>query len=64
MRLAIRPCGGQCPRHFAIAPSGRFLLVENQENNEVVVLPVLEALGAPMSRISAMGASCIHFVRA
>jgi 6-phosphogluconolactonase len=66
-RLAIRPCGGRCPRNIAITPSGRFLLVANQESNEVVVLPVLgsaEALGAPMSRVSALGASCIHFVRA
>ncbi len=67
VRLAIRPCGGQCPRHITIAPSGRFLLVANQESNEVVVLPVLvgvEALGAPVARISALGASCIHFVQA
>jgi 6-phosphogluconolactonase len=67
VRLAIRPCGGQCPRHIAIAPSGRFLLVANQESNEVVVLPVLhgvEALGAPVARISALGASCMHFVQA
>jgi 6-phosphogluconolactonase len=63
-RLAIRPCGGQCPRNIAIAPCGRFLLVANQESNEVVVLPVLdsvEALGAPIARISALGASCMHF---
>jgi 6-phosphogluconolactonase len=67
VRLAIRPCGGSCPRDIAITPSGRFLLVANQESNEVVVLPVLdsvEALGAPIARKSAVGASCIHFAQA
>src|SRR5438270_240651 len=65
VQLAIRPCGGQCPRNITITPSGRFLLVANQESNEVVVLPVLhtkEALGAPVARISALGASCIEFL--
>jgi len=65
-RLAIRPCGGRCPRAFAIAPGGRFLLVANQESDEVVVLPVLdslEALGAPVARTSFAGASCVHFVK-
>jgi 6-phosphogluconolactonase len=63
--LAIRPCGGRYPRDIAISPSGRFLLVANQMSNEVVVLPVLdgvEALGAPVANISALGASCVHFV--
>jgi len=66
-RLAIRPCGGRCPRNIAISPSGRFLLVANQESNEVVVLPTLdsvEALGAPVARISAAGPACVRFVQA
>jgi 6-phosphogluconolactonase len=65
--LAIRPCGGRYPRHIAITPSGRFLLVANQKSDEVVVLPVLdgvEALGEPVARISASGASCVHFLQA
>jgi 6-phosphogluconolactonase len=65
--LAIRPCGGRYPRHIAITPSGRFLLVANQKSDEVVVLPVLdgvEALGAPVARISASGASCVDYVKA
>jgi 6-phosphogluconolactonase len=64
--LAIRPSGGRCPRNIAIAPSGLYLLVANQESDEVVVFPVLygvEALGAPVVRIRALGASCIHFVQ-
>src|SRR5260370_6165642 len=51
-RLAIRPCGGQCPRDIAISPSGHFLLVANQDSDDVVVLPGLdggEALGAQVS---------------
>jgi 6-phosphogluconolactonase len=65
-RLAIRPCGGRCPRDFAITPGGRFLLVANQDSGEVVVLPVLgslEALGAPVERANVPGASCVHFVK-
>jgi len=65
--LAIRPCGGRYPRNITISPSCRFLLVGNQQSNEVVVLPVLdgvEALGAPVARISALGPSCVHFVQA
>jgi 6-phosphogluconolactonase len=64
--LSIRPCGGRTPRHIAISPSGRFLLVANQESDEVVVLPVLDGvdgLGDPVSRINALGASCVHFVK-
>jgi len=65
-RLALKPCGGKCPRNIAISPSGRFLLVANQESNEVTVLPVLddsEVLGAPVARINALGAACIAFVK-
>ncbi|HEY6408118.1 MAG TPA: lactonase family protein [Ktedonobacteraceae bacterium] len=67
VRLAIRPCGGRCPRNIAITPSSRYLLVANQESNEVVVLPVLsgvEAIGAPVGRIGASGPSSMHFVQA
>jgi 6-phosphogluconolactonase len=66
VRLAIRPSGGRCPRNITISPGGHFLLVGNQESNEVAVLPVLdseEALGAPVARINASGASCMHFVQ-
>lgn len=66
-RLAIRPCGGRCPRNIAISSNGRFLLVANQENDEVVVLPVLdgvEELGAPVASITASGPSCVQFVKA
>jgi 6-phosphogluconolactonase len=64
--VACRPCAGRVPRNFAIAPGGRFLVVANQQSNELVVLPVrddTEALGAPIARVTSIkGASCVHFV--
>ena len=61
----IPTCGGNWPRNFALAPSGRFLLVANQYSNEVCILPLLQgsaALGAPVARMTVAGASCIQFV--
>jgi 6-phosphogluconolactonase len=63
--VSIQPSGGNCPRNFAIAPGGRFVLVANQKSDEICVLPILEgaeSLGAPIARALATGASCIHFV--
>lgn len=62
--LAIRPCGGDWPRNFAVSPGGRFLVVANQNSGELAVLPVLdgpEALGAPMARAAVKGAACVIF---
>jgi len=64
-RVAIRSCGGRWPRNFAIEPCNRFLLVANQQSDEVVVLPVRgdsEALGAPVASVALTGVSCVHFV--
>jgi 6-phosphogluconolactonase len=64
-RVAIRPCGGNWPRNFALAPSGRFVLVANQYSDEVSVLPVLagpEAIGAPAARATVPQASCVQFI--
>jgi 6-phosphogluconolactonase len=63
--VAIPTCGGNWPRNFALAPGGQFMLVANQNSNEVCVLPILEgteSLGAPVARASMPGASCIQFV--
>jgi 6-phosphogluconolactonase len=64
--VSFEPSGGNCPRNFALAPGGRFLLVANQNSNEVCVLPVHdgmeEALGAPVNRVAVTGASCIQFL--
>ena len=65
-RIAIRPCGGRWPRNFAIAPGNRFLVVANQQSDEVAVLPVrddAEALGAPIARTFIAEGTCIHFER-
>lgn len=62
--VSISSCGGNWPRNFAISPDGKFLLVANQYSNEICVLPILEgkeALGAPVTRVSMTGASCIQF---
>lgn len=62
--LAIRPCGGDWPRNFALSPSGRHLVVANQNSGELAVLPVLEgpeALGEPVARAAVKGAACVIF---
>jgi 6-phosphogluconolactonase len=62
--VAIRSCQGRCPRNFAIEPGNRFLLVANQESDEVAVLPVQdapEAAGAAIARATVSGASCVQF---
>ncbi len=63
--VSIQSSGGNCPRNFALAPGGKFLLAANQNSNEVCALPILEgtqALGAPVDRAIVTGASCIQFV--
>jgi 6-phosphogluconolactonase len=64
---AIQPSGGSCPRNFALAPGGRFMLVANQNSGAVSVLPLLEgdgAIGAPVAGAAVTGASCIAFIPA
>ncbi len=62
--VAIRPCGGDWPRNFAIAPDGRHILVANQYSGDVTVLPILpgaEAIGPPCARAEVPRASCVIF---
>src|ERR1041385_962960 len=62
--VSISSCGGSWPRHFAISPTGQFILVANQYSNEICVLPIRkgkEALGSLITRVSLTGASCIQF---
>jgi 6-phosphogluconolactonase len=63
-RIAIRPCGGQWPRNFAIAPGGSFVLVANQHSDTLTTLPVEEppgALGEPLASASVPRPSCVLF---
>jgi 6-phosphogluconolactonase len=65
VRVAIRPCGGRWPRNFTIAPGNRFLLVANQQSDEVVVLPVCggsEVLGTPIASAVVTGGACVRLV--
>jgi 6-phosphogluconolactonase len=43
--------GGKEPRHFAIDPTGNFLLAENQNSNSIVVFRIDPATGA-LSQVS------------
>jgi len=46
------PTGGKEPRHFAIDPSGKYLLVENQLSNNIVVFKIDTAGGlTPNSQV-------------
>lgn len=63
--ISIPSCGGNWPRNFALAPGEKFILVANQYSNEVCALPLSEGkevLGAPVSRVSVTGVSCIQFL--
>ena len=64
-RLAIPSCGGIWPRNFALAPGGRFMLVANEQSNEIAVLPVLEGtaeLGEPVARAAVPRPTCVQFL--
>jgi 6-phosphogluconolactonase len=59
--------GGQTPRHFAIDPTGRYLLAENQESNNIVVFHIDPATGnlKPTGQsIEVPSPVCITFVAA
>lgn len=64
--LGIYPCGGKTPRNFALAPGGKFILVANQDSDNVSVMPLRDGateIGAPVARITIPTASCIQFVK-
>lgn len=62
-RARTPPCGGAWPRHFALAPGGRFLLAANQHSDGVAVLPTdaTRGLGAPADTIAVEKPSCVLF---
>jgi 6-phosphogluconolactonase len=49
--MATISTGGKEPRHFAIDPTGRYLLAENQNSNSIVVFRIDPATGA-LSQVS------------
>jgi 6-phosphogluconolactonase len=62
--IAIRPCGGDWPRNFAISPDNRHILVANQYSGDVTVMPILvgpEAVGLPGARVDVPRAACVIF---
>jgi 6-phosphogluconolactonase len=63
-RLGVLSCGGNWPRNFALAPSGRYMLVANQYSDAVSVLPLREGareIGAPVTSAAMPHAACIQF---
>jgi 6-phosphogluconolactonase len=64
-RVAMPSCGGNWPRNFALAPSGRFVLVANEHSDNLAVLPVEiggAELGAASANASISKPSCVQFV--
>ncbi len=62
--LQHAPCGGQTPRHFAIDPSGKWLLCGHQNSNTLSILslnPETSLLGEPKSTVDISSPVCILF---
>lgn len=62
--LQHAPCGGEFPRHFAIDPSGKWLLCGHKLSNTLAVLSLdseTGLLGAPQSTVEIPWACCILF---
>jgi len=58
------PCGGKWPRNFVIDPSGKFLLVGNQNTNEISVFKINKKTGIPEKKgenYPRKGAACLKF---
>jgi len=58
------PCGGKAPRHFKIAPGGKWLLCAHQESNTISVLPLDPhngTLGAPTTTVPCPRPICLLF---
>jgi 6-phosphogluconolactonase len=54
--------GGTWPRHFAVAPDGRFLVVANEHSGQLTALAVGPdgAAGAPLASVAMPGASYVE----
>jgi 6-phosphogluconolactonase len=56
---------GKTPRHFAIDPSGKWLLAENQDSDNIVIFRINQQTGKllPTGESVEIGAPvCIQFV--
>ena len=63
-RTSVTPTGGRMPRHFAVDPSGRFLLAANQRSNSISVFridPATGALTASGVKVAVASPVCIRF---
>jgi 6-phosphogluconolactonase len=59
------PTGGRKPRHFALDPTGKWLVVENQESGNLVVFPLRQPIGqvlpARLDPAPATAPTCLVF---
>lgn len=66
LRATRRDSGGKTPRSFALAPSGKFMLVANQDSDRVVVLRLDPESGEPTEQVNAVAVGtpmCVQAVR-
>jgi 6-phosphogluconolactonase (cycloisomerase 2 family) len=60
------PCGGKTPRHFKIAPGGKWLLCAHQDSDSISVLPrdpLTGRLGAASDTVTSPSPICLLFAR-
>lgn len=61
----VEPTQGKTPRHFAIDPSGKWLLAENQDSDNIVIFKIDEKSGhlaAIGQQVQISSPTCIEFV--
>ncbi len=64
--VQFAPCGGKNPRHFAIAPDGKWLLCAHQDSNTISALsldPATGKLAEPETTAAFPNPICILFLR-
>jgi 6-phosphogluconolactonase len=62
--LGHAPSGGLWPRHFAVDPTGRWMLVAHEHSGWISVLPLDKGepgIGPEVHRFELPGASCVQF---
>lgn len=63
-RLATPGCGGDWPRHFALAPGGDWIVVANERSGRIDVLPLRPGgpeIGPSAAQAAVPKASCVVF---